>query len=370
MRVGMTQLDAQVTARPERSTAMQLRAVFPFRWVVLPWIVARLLVVPTLIFRSPPDNGTHPLYLLAMDGGWFRLIALDWYDRHDGVGGINEYPFFPLFPAAGGLLMRAGVPSIVALAGLSWVGALLAMAGAKLLAERHVSVGASRLTPWVIALAPGGLSLILAYSDAFYLAALIWAMLAVEDRRWWAAGLLAAVATASRPNGAIAVVAIVIVALGLRAGWRQIAALVVPSVVFILGWMLYLRQTTGDALLFWTAKGQWVEESLFEFLADPLHQRLVIFHVVVLVVYAVPYLMRVRTQPPAWLAVAVLGVLPAVFTGLVGVARYAILAFPVSIAAADVLANRSRPVIVGTLAVSALSLMALAKLVVEWGWVP
>ena len=76
----------------------RMRAVFPFGAVILPWIVARLLVVPVMIFRSPHGGGTYPQWLLVMDGGWFRLIALDWYDRHDGIGGISEYPFFPLFP--------------------------------------------------------------------------------------------------------------------------------------------------------------------------------------------------------------------------------------------------------------------------------
>ena len=104
-----------------------------------------------------------------MDGGWFRLIALDWYDRHDGVGGIGEYPFFPLFPAIGGVLMRLGVPSTVALAGLSWAAALAGDGGrpaARRAARRRAAP--ADLTPWVIALAPGGLSLVLGYSDAFY----------------------------------------------------------------------------------------------------------------------------------------------------------------------------------------------------------
>ena len=84
--------------------------MFPFGAVVLPWIVARLLVVPVMIFRSPHGGGTYPQWLLAMDGGWFRLIALDWYDRHDGVGGISEYPFFPLFPRRGRIPDAARVP--------------------------------------------------------------------------------------------------------------------------------------------------------------------------------------------------------------------------------------------------------------------
>ena len=346
------------------------RDVVPFRSVVLPWLLARLLVVPLLVLRSPPDQRLHPHWLLAMDGGWFRLIALDWYDRHDGVGGIGEYPFFPLFPAAGGALMRLGVPSTVALAGLSWVAALAAMAGARLLAARHVSPTAGDLTPWVIALAPGGLTLMLGYSDAFSLAAMIWALVALDRRRWWAAGLLAAAATASRPNGLIAMIVVVAVALTLRAGWRRVAIVATPSILFLAGWMIYLHQTTGDALLFWHAKSQWIEVTLPEFLADPLHQRLVVFHVAVLVAYGVPYLLRFRRQPPAWILVVVLGVTPALTLGMVGLARYVVMAFPIPIAVADLLAGQRRWVIVAVLAVSAVTLMIFARLVVVDSWVP
>ena len=79
----MAQLDVEVTGRLERETIIErVRArVLPFTAVVLPWIVARLLVVPVMIFRSPHGGGTYPQWLLVMDGGWFRLIALDWYDQ-------------------------------------------------------------------------------------------------------------------------------------------------------------------------------------------------------------------------------------------------------------------------------------------------
>jgi len=365
----MTQLDAQVTARPDHTVATWLRSVFPFRAVVLPWLLARLLVVPLLVLRSPPDSGFHPHWLLAMDGGWFRVIALDWY-RPDNGGCICEYPFFPLFPAAGGALMRLGLPSTVALAGLSWVAALLAMAGARLLAARHVSDRAGDLTPWVIALAPGGLTLVLGYSDAFYLAAMIWAVVAVDHRRWWSAGLLAAAATASRPNGFIAVIAVLAVALLAGAGWRRLVILATPSVAFLAGWMVYLHHSTGDALVFYNAKELWVETTLSEFLADPMRQRLVIFHVVVLLAYGVPYAMRFRRQPRAWMVVVVLGVAPSLALGLVGLARYVILAFPIPIAVADLLAGQRRSTVIAVLAVSAVALMAFARLVVVSSWVP
>jgi hypothetical protein len=367
----MVTLDTQVTGRPHRAGLIAwTRATFPFRAVILPWVIARVLVVPMLIVNTPPDGDLDPGRLLAMDGGWFRAIALDWYDRHDGVGGTAEYPFFPFFPGAGGMLMRLGLPSTIALAGLAWTGALLAMAGARLLAKRHLGDGAAMWTAWVIALAPGGLSLILGYSDSFYLAALIWAVLAVDQRRWWLAGVLAAVATASRPNGVIAVIAVVAIAIGLRATFRQFVALVAPSLAFVAAWMFYLWWTTDDALMFWTAKSQWIETSLVEFLSDPMHQRLALVHMALLVVYLTPYLLRFRRYPPAWAVVVVLGVMPALAFGVVGTARYAILAFPLPIAAGDFLADQPRWVRVLALTVSAVGLMIFARLVVTRSWVP
>ena len=80
--------------------------------------------------------------------------------------------------------------------------------------------------------------------------------------------------------------------------------------------------------------------------------------------------MRFRRQPPAWAAVVVLGVLPALALGVVGVARYAVLAFPIPIAFADVLAGRPRWVIVSALSVSAIVLVIFARLVVTKSWVP
>ncbi len=371
----MTATDTQDTGRSDLGSTMQrglqgIRRAFPFTTVILPWLTARILVVPILVVSSLPHGKVTPGQLLAMDGGWFRLIALDWYDRHGHVGGINEYPFFPLFPALGGVLMRLGVPSTVALAGLAWVGALAAMAGARLLAERHFGEGAAQLAPWVIALAPGGLSLILGYADAFYLAAIIWAVIAVDRRHWWLAGVLAGVATASRPNGLIACIAIVVIAIGLRATRRQLFALVLPSIAFLAGWMTYLWATTGEPLLFWTAKAQWVETTLIEFLSHPLMQSLATFHVVALVVLLVPYLMRARVQPPTWSVVVVLTVLPALALGVIGVARYAILAFPLPIVAADVLSERPRWMQVAVVTTSAAALMIFARLVVTRSWVP
>jgi hypothetical protein len=266
--------------------------------------------------------------------------------------------------------MRLGMPSTAALVGLSWIAGLLALAGARQLAARHLDARAADLAPWVMALAPGGLSMILGYSDSFYLTGLIWGLVAVERRHWWLAGTLAAVATASRPNGVIAAVAIVVVALGMRASARQFVALVTPSIAVLVGWMTYLHWATGDPLVFWTAKAGWDEMTLVEFVADPLHQPLAVFHVVTFMVFVVPYLLRFRTQPPAWGVIVLLTVVPPLALGVIGLARYSVLAFPMAFATADVLSRQRSWVRILALAAGAVALVALARLVVVRSWVP
>jgi hypothetical protein len=345
------------------------RELFPFRPVVLPWLLARLLLVPLLVL-SGPGSRPVPGELITMDGQWFRLIALDWYDQPYVSGNWSEYPFFPLFPALGGGLMKAGVPHTVALAGLSWLAALVAYAGAHRLASRHLDRRAAAWAPWFLAFAPGAVSMVLGYSDSLFVAGLVWALVLAEDRRWWPAGVAALVATASRPNGVLAVAAVVVTIVLARAGWRAVVAVVVPSAVFLIGWAAYLQQATGDPLVFWAAKDAWDELSLVGLLGDPLGERMGLFHLGCLLALAVPYALRARRQPLAW-AVVVVGVIgPPLVLGVEGLARYAAMAFPLSFAAADVLVTRSRPAAVAYLGASAGAMCVLAVLVVTRSWVP
>ena len=366
----MTTTTAPATTRPDGGGIVAaVRAAFPLRAVVLPWLVARLLLVPALVLPGP-GSGPTPGQLLAMDGQWFRFIALDWYDRPYARGSWTEYPFFPLYPAVAGALMDLRVPDTVALAGLSWLAALVASAGAYRLALRHVAPEVAPWVPWFVALAPGGVALVLGYADSLWLAALLWALVLAEDRRWWACGAVAAVATASRPNGAIAVLAVVVVALGARAGWRALVACVVPSAVFLAGWMWWLHDATGDALVFWSAKDAWDELSLPDFLGDPLGHDVALFHVAVAAVVLVPYAMRVRRQPAAWAVVVAGTVVPPLVLGVEGLARYVTMAFPIPFAVADVLVTRSRALAASFLVMSSAAAVALAVLVVTRSWVP
>lgn len=354
----------------DRTLRAGLASLFPLRAVVLPWCVARLVAVPILV-ATTPGRTFYAGSLLSMDGQWFRMIAVDGYDRPYQPGAWTEYPFFPLFPAAGGVLMKSGIPSTVALAGLSWVASLLAFAAIHRLAVVHASPAAARWAVWFVALSPGALSLVLGYSDAFFLAAMAWALVFAGQGRWGLAGVAVAAATASRPNGWIAVVAVIIVVARTDRSWRAVAAAAAPSVVFLIGWFWYLDWATGDPFVFWSAKSAWDETSIIEWAGRPLDVHLELFHVGWFAVAVALYLRRVTHQPPEWLAITVLTVAPAMLFGVVGLARYAVLAFPMQIAVADTFSRRSPVwVIWVALACSAIGLGFLAHTVVAHSWLP
>ena len=85
---------------------------------------------------------------------------------------------------------------------------------------------------------------------------------------------------------------------------------------------------------------------------------------------AIFYALRVRRQPPAWAIFTALLVLPALALGTEGLARYAIMAFPMPFAAADVLTSRGRWPAVLFLVASTAAMVLLAVLVVRYTWLP
>lgn len=347
----------------------RLRAVFPFTAVVLPWIVARLIVVPAMAIDTTGDR-FHARALLTMDGQWFRLIALDGYDAPYVPGNWSEYPFFPLFPGIAGGLMQLGSSDLVGLIAVSWLASLIAGAGLYRLASTHLPEGTAKWSVWVFALAPGALSMVMAYSDSLFLAGAIWALVAADSRRWWLAGAVALCATASRPNGVLIVAALLVAVIVARAGWRAAVAVSVPSAVFVVGWLAYLDAHVGDPLVFWSAKDAWVELSVLDFVTDPFGSGVALTHVIVFAVALVAYAARLRRQPLAWVVVTLLVVAPPMMLGVVGLARYAVLAFPMQLAVADVLAARGRNWVIGYLVTSSCVLAVFARLVVTRSWVP
>lgn len=235
------------------------------------WASSRALVLGAAILFSVllgvPERGVDPYvpHWLSLLGGWDTTWYLD-VARHGYVhdmGQVGEIytnlAFFPLMPgvmaAAIGIAVNPFAAALV-VANLAFLGALAALAA--LTRGRDGELAAGRAV-WTLALLPPALYCSLAYTEGLALASAIGAALAAVRGRWWAAGLLAAVASLSRPTGGIVVLLLVMLALGEPGPGRVRRVLwsAVPSIAAVgafLGWMQVAR---GSAMLPFDAQRAW-----------------------------------------------------------------------------------------------------------------
>jgi len=348
------------------------------------WVVSRALGFIALVVTPTPDGRWFNAFgVTAMDGGWYRIIVMQGYPNSSSTTVFTAWPFFPLYPWLADMFTRVGMPIGPALIGVSWFFALVAFGGVWQLASRRFDDRVANLSVWVIALLPGSIGLVLAYSDSIFVAALVW-MLVLIDRRaqavedagvlsrwtWWQIGALAAIGTASRPNG------ILLVAVAWAALWsidrrsRHAVAAAVPSLVFLVSWMIYGQRKVGDPLIFLTTKAAWSESPVWKFVLDPFAREAVPFHVAVAVAVFALAAPSLRRLPPWWLICIAVLLVPQLVLGLEGLARYVTLAAPLSIACALTLSRRPRWVQWLALVACAAGLMFLGIWVVRYSWVP
>jgi hypothetical protein len=355
-----------------RRAADRLLQLVPWRPVLLAWAASRVLTVFVLMVlgaRNPP----HPdiTRMVMWDGGWYQLIATHGYGAPPVAGVWSVWPFFPLYPVLVSGLHLLGSPYSFAQVVVANAALLVALAGVWRLARRHVSATAAGYAVWITALFPGAITFTMGYPDSLFLAGAVWAFVFLEERRPVACGLAALVATASRPNGFVVAISLVVAVVVQhrrrdREQARTLAAVVGPSALFLVVWMGVCWYHTGDPLVFFSAKSAWVEYTLVEaptYLPASLH-------VLMAVLLVLPFVLSIRRQPPAWIVLVALSLLPSLALGVVGLGRYAVQCFPLAIAAGALLdrwgARAARLLIAG----SAAAIVGWALLITHQSYVP
>lgn len=359
---------------------------------VLGYLVVGLVSLWGASSAPPQSTVTESPWLNAWiryDSDWYLGIAQHGYyfatDRQSPVA------FFPAYP----MLVRLLAP---VLGGPELAGHLITVGcglGSTLLFARWVRPRLGGSARWtsvaVLLLYPYAVFLYGAvYGDALFLVCVLGAFTLLEGRRYWAAGLLAAVATAGRPVGVAIAVGLVVRMLELRAQdaatpdrpdgrpgpavptppsagaalgalWRQVPALrarhylVLLSLGGIGGWCLWLWSTYGDPFAFLTAEATWAQGAgpktwskvaFFGALVKaPLSIRIVLLAQAVVTVLAVLTMRQVwRRFGWGYLAycLVVLGIPVLGTKDFLGCGRYIIAAFPVLAAGAAWLANSRR----------------------------
>lgn len=248
-----------------------IRFVAPILW----YVASRIVVLGTLmsvdsrvISAFLPGVGPHRMSLRSVlafwDGTWYLGIARLGYPAplptFHGHVAANSAAFLPLYPITVWALHSAtGVGFQLGAAILS---GLFGLAAALVIWAWAATLWTQRTANRVVALwsfFPGSFALSFDYADGLGIALCAGALLMLLNRRWLAAGILAALATATVPQ-ALAIVPACAwaasVAVVQRRQWRALIAPLLAPMGF-LGYFGYLWIHTGNADAWFATQRGW-----------------------------------------------------------------------------------------------------------------
>jgi len=210
--------------------------------------------------------------LTSWDGLWYMDIVRNGYPTSippNVTYFVDEAraAFFPLFPLLGRWFDRIlpGGDSFAVLVMNTLLG-LVAIVLFAMIAEFLYGERVARTTATLAALFPGSFVLTFAYSEALFLVLVAACLLLLLHHEWVAAGVFAAFATGTRPNGAALVVACAVAAFFAirdRRDWGALAAVLLAPVGFIT-FQVWLGQHTGErGVWFRVQREAWGEGASF-----------------------------------------------------------------------------------------------------------
>jgi Gpi18-like mannosyltransferase len=221
-----------------------------------------------------PNSGLLSLAAIldSWDGHWYLDVVREGYPHHI-MPNVNYFvtdaraAFFPLYPRLVHYIdvVVPGGPVSVALGINLLLGAIFVFL-AGYLCRGLFDIKTAEKAMILIALFPGSFVLSMAYSEALMLTIVALCFIALRDKNWVWAGILAAMATATRPNGVALVVACAVaslLAIQKDRDWKSLIAPVLSPIGFI-GFMLFLRQhTTENWAWFRVQRQAWQEGTSF-----------------------------------------------------------------------------------------------------------
>lgn len=235
---------------------------------LLAYVVSRLCVLGGTIVRASqitidaredgePEEGAVNLItsvLTSWDGRWYLELVRQGYP--DSIPANITYEqtearaaFFPMYPGAVRVLdsVLPGGDTLAALF-LNFVLGAVAVVLVGLLARRVFSAPVAARAMVLFAVFPGSFVLSFAYSEALFIVFAASCLLLLHDERWLLAGLAAALATATRPNGVAIVFACLVasaIAIRTRRQWSSLLAVLLAPLGFV-GFQLYVDDVAGE----------------------------------------------------------------------------------------------------------------------------
>jgi len=336
----------------------------PVQEAIPPFVLARIVVLGALGLAHFIVDRVHPLDaavgarvhegLLGWDAGFYETIARVGYGY--GAPGKESLRFFPGVPILTHVLAwLPGLGDGAALLVLSNAAAFLATVLLFVLVRRETGdADVARRAIWFLSLAPAAFVLVMGYAESTFLCLAIGCFLALRRGQglrpnFALAGVLGFAAALTRPIGLVLALAVVC---ELVRGWVRLSrrqrlvglAAVAAPFVSVLAFLLWADHEVGDL---WAPLRVQVESTHHGGVADPfatlLHDARGIVHGHVGTALHVPWVIVAlfllvvcwRRLPAPYTAFAA-GVLAVALAGsnLDSFERYALSAFPLSIAAA------------------------------------
>lgn len=205
-----------------------------------------------------PEKGAVELItsvLTSWDGRWYlELVRLGYPDSIPSNITYEQIEaraaFFPMFPGAVRVFdaFLPGGDTLAALVLNTLLGAI-AVVLIGLLARRVFDTTVAARSMVLFSIFPGSFVLSFAYSEALFIVFAASCLLLLLDEQWLLAGLAAALATATRPNGVAIVAACVFaaaIAIKTKRQWSSLISVLLAPIGFI-GFQLYVDDTAGES---------------------------------------------------------------------------------------------------------------------------
>ena len=236
----------------------------PYFTAVLVYVVARLATLLFLLISDPFLHRSLSTELRLWDGTWFlRAVENGWPTHLPMINGhvaANPIAFFPLLP----LLIKgagvSGIPVVVLGVLISGIMGLIAVIGVGALTRTFASREQAERAALLFALFPGGFVFSLIYSEGLVITFVAFGLIALLQKKWWRAGILGLLASASSPVGLAFIISCCWCAgrsIQKDRNWSSLAAPILAPLGFV-AWMGFLWAHTGNVWA-WrlTEKGGW-----------------------------------------------------------------------------------------------------------------
>jgi len=289
--------------------------------------------------------------VVAADAVWYLNIARDGYEKQEfNTDQQHNWAFFPLFPLIINAAARiTGEFPLTAslLSNIFFFAALMFLHQTAILFGSD-NAGAARAVFYLAAF-PTSYFFSFPFTESLFLLLTVASFYCAQRQMWWRAGALGAFASATRLAGLFLIPALLILywqryrGRGLRPQLMSFGLMPLGLIAF----MIYLRQTTGNALAFFDIQAAWGHapnfflRPLFNYLMNPLvlaerwDFRLLNFCAVVLALVCCGVLLWRRRWAPAVYGLISLIVPLSATLSLQSMARYVMVIFPVFFALAS-----------------------------------